>query len=101
MVNPSDIDTPRLKRDLVAAAHEARDLKRLLGATWTRPMAAVQKALAELRRHTTRLCVLRAFLRGKHHCSTPARDGDWHARIAERAAREYLRETSVSAGTGT
>jgi hypothetical protein len=104
MIEAKDIDTIRLVGDLRAAAAEARELKRALGATWQRPMAAEQRALAELRRHATRLCVLRAFLRGKWHVTKAPRDGvspleewnaaEWHARVAERAARQYQRVTA-------
>jgi hypothetical protein len=66
-------------------------------------MAKEQQALCELRKRTTRLCVLRAFLRGRHHFRNPPKAGwgpndvwepvAYHARIAERTAREYLYES--------
>jgi hypothetical protein len=100
MFNPKEIDIQRLKHDLRLTASESLALKRLLRTTWTKPMADEQRALAELRRRITRLCILRAFMRGRHHHRKPPRDGfapgaewnpaEYHARMAERAAREYL-----------
>jgi hypothetical protein len=66
-------------------------------------MQKEQQSLCGLRKRTTRLCVLRAFLRGKHHFRNPPKAGRcpndvwepvaYHARIAERALREYLYES--------
>lgn len=85
MLNVRHIDVERLRRDLSAQAHQARALKHVLRSTWTKPMADEQRALAELRRHITRLCILRAHLRGRRHLSSHD-----HARIAEHVAREYM-----------
>jgi hypothetical protein len=94
-----NIDTKRLVADLAALALEARTLKTILHQTWTRPMADEQRRLARLRRRTTELCVLRACSRGRHHVQKPPREGSypgmvwereaWHARIAERVAKDY------------
>jgi hypothetical protein len=95
------LDTTKLRADLRALAHECRARKDLLGATWTRPMADEQRRLARLRWRVTELCVLRAWSRGRRHCaaSRPAgEEGDaWHAKIAERVAKDY--ERSVEAST--
>ena len=99
MLDRSAIDVARLRSDLVEAAREARDLKRVLRASWTKPMADEQHALAELRRRTTALCILRALLRGRYHLAKAPREGrspdsEWnreqyHHKIAERVARDY------------
>ena len=99
MLNDQTVDVRRLRGDLALFAARSRSLKLLLRTRWERPMADEQRELAEIRKRTTRLCVLRAFLRGRVHVQQPPRDGsftgaDWDAsvyqsRVAERAAREY------------
>ena len=94
-----NINLARLGTDLTALAREAILLKRALRTTWTRPMAEEQRALVRLRRRTTELCVLRAFLRGRRHLQRPLREGAypgmtwdgeaWHAKVAERVAKDY------------
>lgn len=101
MLNPETIDIPRLRRDLREAGARARELKRLLRSPWQRPMAAEQREQRELARHVTSLCTLRASLRGKLHFTRAPREGRnpdepcdvaaVHARLAERAARAYVR----------
>lgn len=81
-----NIDTVRLVADLKELAAKSRGLKTLLGATWTRPMADEQKELVRVRRSTTELCVLRAFARGRSHTRE---SHEWHARVAERVAKDY------------
>lgn len=95
----TEIDIGRLLADLTACAREAVSLKTVLRATWTRPMADEQRALARLRRRATELCVLRAFSRGRRHLQKPMREGAypgmkwereaWHVRVAERVAKDY------------
>jgi hypothetical protein len=63
-------------------------------------MADEQRRLARLARHMTDLCVLIAHRRGRFHVSAPPRDmrqsgaawscEGYHARTAERVARDYL-----------
>jgi hypothetical protein len=95
MSNGHGVDVVRLKADIVGFSRRSRALKRVLRVRWERPMADEQRELAELRVRITRLCVLRAFLRGKVHICRPPRGAtEWdgaayHARVAERAAREY------------
>jgi hypothetical protein len=106
-----DIDVRRLVADLCACADEARALKKILGTTWMRPMADEQKKLARLRRRATELCVLRAFARGRRHVTKAPRDGAypgmkwdcdaWHARIAERVAKDYARRLDIVQEGGT
>jgi hypothetical protein len=96
----NDMNIPLLRKDLAEAATRSRQLKRLLGQRWERPMADEQRELARLRRHTTELCVLRAHLRGRSHLHDAPSwwSGTWErdrclAEIAERAAIVYrLRE---------
>ncbi len=85
------LDTKKLRADLRALACECRALKDLLGTTWMRPMADEQRHLVRLRWRATELCVLRAWSRGKRHCGQPAGDegAAWHAKIAERVAKDY------------
>ena len=90
-----DLDVARLVADLNTLATQSRALKLVLTTTWTRPMRDEQKELARVRRRTTELCILRAFLRGRLHVSTKPRDLEewdreaWHRTIAERAAKDY------------
>ena len=97
---PQDrIDTPRLARDIAAAAAESVALKRALRVTWQRPMADEQRRLCRVRRRITELLVLLARSRGRYHlCSAPrdirqsgaAWDQEaWHAKIADRVALDY------------
>jgi len=62
--------------------------------TWTRPMADEQRHLARLRWRVTELCVLRAWSRGRRHCArlpdaTDEEGAAWHAKVAERVAKDY------------
>ena len=100
-------DSKKVRADLGALARECRALKDVLGTTWTRPMADEQRRLARLRWRATELCVLRAWMRGKRHVTKEPRagggsavewDGEaWHARIAERVAKDYA---NANAGAG-
>jgi hypothetical protein len=103
MIRPSSIDLSRLRADLVDIARSLAQVKRVLRRTWTEPMAEHQARYVKLRRRATDLCILRARLRGKYHLGRPLREGaypgmQWdreafHARVAERTAGEYLRES--------
>jgi hypothetical protein len=94
-----NIDRERLRGDVAELARTAHALKKTLRMTWTRPMKDEQQKLVRLRRRATELCVLAAFLRGKHHVRAPLRDGaypgmkwdadEWHARVAARVAKDY------------
>jgi hypothetical protein len=93
------LNSEKLRADVGALARECRASKKLLGTTWTGPMADEQRRLARLRWRVTELCVLRAWTRGKRHVTKAPRaiadtgaewDGDaWHAQIAERVAKDY------------
>jgi hypothetical protein len=91
-----NVDTAVVRRLLRDNTDKSRELKRLLRAPWTRPMAAEQRALCALRRKTTMLCVVRALSRGRYHLRKPPRDltGDWnqaryHRGVADRAIERY------------
>ncbi|MGZ5971047.1 MAG: hypothetical protein ACXWP4_25430 [Polyangiales bacterium] len=82
------IDRIARVRDLKAIEAEIRPIKRVLGATWTRPMHEEQRRLVWLRARATELCATLAWWRGRLH----VRRGDWtderlrahHAEIAAR-----------------
>lgn len=100
-----NIDRQRLKADLRATARECRDVKDVLGATWTRPMKEEQQRLARLRLRATELCVLAAWLRGRRHVRhvTALRRTDeeletWHAAVAARVAKEYASPGEAAIG---
>jgi hypothetical protein len=95
------IDLPRLRADLRATARALGEVKRMLRTRWTEPMAEPQRRLCRLRRRATELCVLRAHLRGRLHCThqpdvTPSPASPpwdrviWHAQVASRVARDYV-----------
>jgi hypothetical protein len=91
-----DIDHLALVVDIHAISMMIRALKRELGARWTRPMAAEQRALQRSKQRATELCALRALARGKLHLTKPPRgaESDWsapayHRRIVERLAPSY------------
>ena len=76
------IDRVALVRRLQAIEAEIRPIKRVLGATWTRPMHEEQRRLVWLRAHATELCATLAWSHGKLHVMH--KDGAWHAEIAAR-----------------
>lgn len=97
-----EVDISALRAALAETAAAITDIKKLLRRTWTRPMAAEQRALWALKDKATALCILRAFLRGRHHLERPMRRGwypgrNWdpaayHRSAAERAAEWYAHE---------
>ncbi len=100
------IDTSRLVRDIKELSMEARALKERLRQRWVEPMGEVQRALRRLKWRITKLCILRAWQRGRYHLQKPLRDGAYpgmpwdrdafHARIAGEAGRGYLRLKNAS-----
>jgi hypothetical protein len=102
------LDSMKLRADLGTLARECRALKVVLGTTWTRPMADEQRHLVRLRWRVTELCVLRAWTRGRRHVTKAPRaitdsgaewDGEaWHARIAERVAKDYEKVDASAEG---
>lgn len=62
-----EIDRVARVRDLRAIEAEIRPIKRVLGATWTRPMHEEQRRLAWLRKRATELCMVLAWARGRLH----------------------------------
>jgi hypothetical protein len=102
-----EVDIHALRLSLAETAAEIRELKRTLRQTWTRPMAVEQRALHELAQQATLLCILRAYLRGRHHLQRPMRRGAYpgmkwdaaayHRQAAEHAAERYgLRRPAAS-----
>jgi hypothetical protein len=101
------LDIPRLSADLRALAADAKALKRVLRTRWETPKAAEQRELVEVRRRTTQLCILRALLRQRFHLKSAPHEGsypgliwnqaEYHARVAERTAREYARPSTPEA----
>ena len=88
----------RLKEDLKTTIERITTLKRVLRATWTRPMADEQREHHHLRRRATELCVLRASVRAKLHLRAiprwvgAAAEADfaaWHAKLVARVAKDY------------
>ncbi|MEM9194789.1 MAG: hypothetical protein AAGF12_36765 [Myxococcota bacterium] len=78
-----NIDIRALITEINTLAKESKALKRELRKPWTEPMADTQQKLVACRRRTTRLCILRAWLRGKFHLQRPLREGaypgmEWH-----------------------
>src|SRR5262249_44522003 len=95
------IDLHRLRRDVAACAAESRALKQVLRRTWTVPMADEQRRLARLAWRATELCILLARRRGRFHVSSlpPEEREEYHARIAERVARDYQLPANSPAAT--
>ena len=99
-----DVNTAALVAALAELAAESRRLKARLRQTWTEPMHEVQRAWVRCRRETTRLLILRAWLRGRLHLQRPPRDGwspnmTWdrerhHRLVAETAARDFVLEVA-------
>ena len=97
---PFEIDMPRLVADLRAVAEAIKAEKRVLGATWTGPMAEHQRRLGHLRWRATELCVLRARLRGRYHIAAMTPEGEreeYHATVAARVAGDYAKAPAQSA----
>jgi hypothetical protein len=99
MTHSIDIDTIALRAAIAETAAAIIDLKQQLRRTWTRPMAAEQRALWALKDDATMLYILRAHLRGRFHLQQPPRRSSWpgmtwdqlefHRQAAERAAARF------------
>jgi hypothetical protein len=81
------IDTKKLGDDVARLVVECIELKRLLRATWTRPMGEEQRRYARARRAITDLFVLTAHSRGRVHARTLTNEE--HARVAELTSARY------------
>jgi hypothetical protein len=81
-----------LRADIRALSARIRELKRVLGARWQRPMADLQREKCRLARRATELCALAAFARGRLHLRQPPRGSanDWSADLYHRAIAERL-----------
>lgn len=98
-IHSNDIDVPRLRAELAETAKQIKKLKAELRRTWTRPMAYEQKTLWALKDKATLLCILRAYSRGRYHCTKPMQrwvvvSQDWnqeafHLKMSERAIERY------------
>ena len=100
----SDINHRSLVADIRAISGQITALKRVLRATWQRPMQSEQRELARLKQRVTELCALRAFTRGKLHRRRAPRGApsNWNAleyqqRIAERLGPSYSNALEQSA----
>ena len=88
-----NIEITKLRADIGALARECRALKDILGTTWTRKMADEQRRLIRLRWRVTELHILGAWQRTKLHARNVRNVDDtaaWHAKIAERVAKDYF-----------
>jgi hypothetical protein len=94
------IDRTKLKGAIRELAGECTRIKRLLRATWERPMADEQRRACRLKRNLTELHILLAWTRGRLHLtSSPqaAWDARAHAaRIAERLAPDYAADVTTA-----
>ena len=89
MFSSIDIDVSSLHSELTELANQAKSLKKLLRATWTRPMADEQRKLVFLRRRITDACILRAMMRGRKHLAGRF-DDDWHIASAIRISKNFI-----------
>lgn len=80
----------QLKQDRRELEEQIRAAKKQLRTRWTKPMADVQYELIRLKLEATELCILRAWLRGKHHLPDVERCQE----VAERRMSEYRREAA-------
>lgn len=63
----TNINIPQLKADRQELEEQIRQVKKQLRSCWTKPMADEQYELIGLKLEATELCILRAWLRGRHH----------------------------------
>lgn len=77
-----------LVRDLQTVEAELRPIKRVLGATWTRPMHEEQRRLVWLRARATELCATLAWSHGRLHVNRKDWSEEklraWHVETAAR-----------------
>ncbi len=104
------IDTNRLKHDIEQLIAECTDLKSVLRATWTKPMADEQRRHLAVRRRLTERFVLLAHTRRKQHITHRPRSlpegEEWNViehntRIAERLAPDYARASEGEGESAT
>jgi hypothetical protein len=80
----------QLKQDRQELEEQIRAVKKQLRSSWTRPMADEQYELIRLKLEATELCILRAWLRGRHHLPDVERCQE----VAERRLTEYRLEAA-------
>jgi hypothetical protein len=96
------LDRNRLRAALRELADECTRIKRLLRATWERPMADEQRRACRLRRNLTELHILLAWTRARLHVTSSTQAGaEWDARahaarIAERLAPDYATDVTTA-----
>lgn len=102
-----NVNVAALVAEIRSLARESRRLKDILRETWPEPVPdviiAAQRAWVISRRRSTRLLILRAWLRGRFHLQKPLREGAYpgmkwdreryHCLVAEQVSQEFVRET--------
>ena len=86
-----NINIPQLKQDRRELEVRIRLVKKALRSTWTKPMADTQYERISLKRQATELCILRAWIRGRHHLP----DAELCKETAECLAPRYEREEAA------
>lgn len=86
------INIEQLKHDRRELETRIREVKKELRSTWTRPMDSFQLELIKLKHKATELCILRAWVRGRHHLP----DVEYCREIAERVAVQYQTEEAAA-----
>jgi hypothetical protein len=86
----TNINMNQLKADRRELEEQIRKVKKQLRSCWTKPMANEQYQLINLKLEATELCILRAWLRGRHHLP----DVDRCSETAERRLKTYQVEAA-------
>jgi len=84
------INITQLRTDRQELEEQIRAVKKKLRSCWTRPMDQEQYELIKLKQEATELCILRAWLRGRHHLP----DVEHCRKTAERRMTEYQVEAA-------
>lgn len=86
----TNINMNQLRADRRELEEQIRQVKKELRSCWTRPMGKEQYELIRLKLEATELCILRAWLRGRHHLP----DVDRCRETAERRLQDYQTEAA-------
>ena len=84
------INITQLKTDRQELEEQIRAVKKQLRSCWTKPMANEQYQLINLKQEATELCILRAWMRGRHHLPDIERCRE----TAERRIIKYMVEAA-------
>ena len=84
------ININQLKSDRRELEERIREVKKQLRSCWTKPMSGEQYELIRLKLEATEFCILRAWLRGRHHLP----DLEFCRETAERRLTEYRVEAA-------